>query len=49
MSQLDPAQLAKVLRVLSQAAHEIHASLVDAATDLELLATEHEDQAPGEG
>lgn len=43
---LAPAELAKVMRVLAQAAHEINCSLTDAATDLELLAAEDDDADP---
>ena len=42
--RLDVAQLARGLRVLAQLAHEVHSSLIDAATDLELAAAEAEDQ-----
>lgn len=41
-ASLEVATLAKALRILAQAAHEINCSLTDAATDLELLAPDDE-------
>jgi hypothetical protein len=44
----DIEMAAKALRILERFAHEVHCAAADAATDLELLAAEHEDGDQGE-
>ena len=45
---LDLATTAKGLRILAQAFHEMHSSLLDAATDLELLVPDKDELIAGE-
>ncbi len=44
MAALDLATTAKALRIIAQALHEVHGTLLDAATDLELLAPDEDEE-----